>query len=125
MECPLNPQLHSRELPPKLEVIWPLCQEIGVFALFNPHNGRQLHEGNVRMIKKLGEMRNGLTDRYRSRIRERAIIQAKARIALSDRDFEDFTENELEIIVQDEEAKVKRSLKQSAVVAVLIALGLS
>jgi len=77
------------------------------------------------MIKKLGEVRDGLTGRYRSKIRERAITQAKARIALSEKDFDDFTENELEIVVQDEEEKVKRSLKQSAVVAVLIALGLS
>ena len=77
------------------------------------------------MIKKLGEAKGGLMDRFRSKIRERAITQAKARIALSERNFEDFTENELEIIVQDEEEKVKGSLKQSAVVAVLIVLGLS
>ncbi len=77
------------------------------------------------MIRKLGEVKSGLIDRFRSKIRERAITQAKARIALSERNFEDFTENELEIIVQDEEEKVKGSLKQSAVVAVLIVLGLS
>lgn len=77
------------------------------------------------MIKKLGAVKDGLTGRFRSKIRERAITQAKARIALSERNFEDFTEDELEIIVQDEEQKVKGSLKQSAVVAVLIVLGLS
>ena len=58
-------------------------------------------------------------------IRERAITQAKARIALSERNFDDFTEDELEVIVQDEEGKVKGNLKQSAVVAALIVLGLS
>ena len=77
------------------------------------------------MINKLGELKDGLTGRYRSKIRERAITQAKARIALSQRDFEDFTDDELEVIVQDEEGKVKGSLKQSAVVAALIVLGLS
>ena len=77
------------------------------------------------MIKKLGELKDGLTGRYRTKIRERAITQAKARIALSERNFDDFTEDELETIVQDEEEKVKGSLKQSAVVAVLIVLGLS
>jgi hypothetical protein len=96
-----------------------------VFALFNGHYGQQLHGRSVWMIKKLGEVRDGLTGRYRSKIRERAITQAKARIVLSEKDFDDFTENELEIVVQDEEEKVKRSLKQSAVVAVLIVLGLS
>ena len=77
------------------------------------------------MINKIAEMKDGLVGRYRSKIRERAITQAKARIALSGRQFDDFTQDELEIIVQDEEAKVKRSMTQSAVVAVLIALGLS
>lgn len=77
------------------------------------------------MIKKIGEMKDGVVEHYRLKIRERAITQAKARIALSERQFDAFTQDELEIIVQDEEAKVKRSLTQSAVVAVLIALGLS
>lgn len=77
------------------------------------------------MIKKLGEVKNGLVGRYRSRIRERAITQAKARIALSNRAIDEFTEDELEIIVRDEEEKVKGSIKQSAVVAALIVLGLS
>ena len=77
------------------------------------------------MINKLGELKEGVVGRYRSKIRERAITQAKARIALSQKGFEDFSESELEIIVQDEEQKVKGNLKQSAVVAALIVLGLS
>ena len=77
------------------------------------------------MIKKLTEMKDGLVGGYHSRIRERAIAQAKARIALSERDLEDFSESELEGVVQDEERKVKGSLKQSAVIAALIVLGLS
>ena len=66
-----------------------------------------------------------ILDKYKSKVRERAITQAKARIALSEKKMEDFTEEELEIIVADEEENVKRSLKQSAVVAILITLGLS
>ncbi len=65
-----------------------------------------------------------ILDKYKSKVRERAITQAKARIALSEKKMEDFTEEELEIIVADEEENVKRSLKQSAVVAILITLGL-
>lgn len=76
-------------------------------------------------MKRIGDAKKGLINRYRSKVRERAITQAKARIALSQKPFEDLTEDELEIIVRDEEDKVKTSLKQSAVVAVLIALGLS
>ena len=77
------------------------------------------------MLKKIGSLKDGVVDKYHSNIRERAITQAKARIALSERQFEDFSEDELEVIVQDEEEKVKRSIKQSAVVALLITLGLS
>lgn len=76
-------------------------------------------------MKSIGDLRDSVTGKYRSKVRERAITQAKARIALSERQFEDFTEDELEIIVQDEEAKVTRGLKQSAVVALLITLGLA
>ena len=77
------------------------------------------------MIKKLSAIKDGVVGRYQSRIREKAITQAKARIALSHRNIKDFSESELEVIVQDEEQKVKGSLKQSAVVAALIFLGLS
>ena len=81
--------------------------------------------GDNPVLKKVGELRGGVADRYRAKIRERAITQAKARIALSERKFEDFSADELEVIVKDEEDKVKRSIKQSAVVALLITLGLS
>ena len=77
------------------------------------------------MRKKLSAIKDGVVGRYQSRIREKAITQAKARIALSHRNIKDFSESELEVIVQDEEQKVKGSLKQSAVVAALIVLGLS
>lgn len=77
------------------------------------------------MLRKVGELKDGVMDRYRGKIRERAITQAKARIALSERNFEDFSEDELEVIVKDEEDKVKRSIKQSGIVALLITLGLS
>ncbi|MCP4467947.1 MAG: hypothetical protein GY813_14515 [Halieaceae bacterium] len=77
------------------------------------------------MRKKLSAIKDGVVGRYQSRIREKAITQAKARIALSDKNIKDFSESELEVIVQDEEQKVKGNLKQSAVVAALIVLGLS
>ena len=76
-------------------------------------------------MKRIGEVKEGLMNRYRSKIRERAITQAKVRIALSQKPFEDFTEDEIEIVVRAEEDNVKTSFKQSAAVALLIALGLS
>lgn len=76
-------------------------------------------------MSRINDIKDRILDKYQSKIRERAITQAKARIALSEKKLEDFTEDELEIIVKDEEDGVKRSLKQSAVVALLITLGLS
>lgn len=66
-----------------------------------------------------------LIEKYRLKIRERAILQAKSRIALSGRQMKDFSEDELEVIVLDEEQKVKSSLRQSGVVALLIIFGLN
>ncbi len=77
------------------------------------------------MITKVTQLKDRILDKYRSKIREKAITQAKARIALSNKRLEDFTEEELEIVVRDEEDKVKSTLKQSGVVALLITLGLS
>lgn len=68
---------------------------------------------------------NSVAEKYRSRIRERAITQAKARIALSGRKFEDFSEDELEVIVADEEQKVRSNMAKTGLVALLVAVGLA
>ena len=77
------------------------------------------------MNNKVSEFKENILDKYRSKIRERAIIQAKKRIALSDKKINDFTQDELEVLVLDEEEKLKRALRQSGVVALLITLGLN
>jgi hypothetical protein len=76
-------------------------------------------------LNPITNTKDKILDKYRSKIRERAITRAKARIALSDKKLSDFTEDELEVIVQDEEEQVRNTLKQSGVVALLLVLGLS
>jgi len=66
-----------------------------------------------------------LIDKYRHKIREKAIVQAKKRIALSGKKVADFSQDELEFIVVDEEQKIKAGLRNTGIVALLIALGLS
>ena len=66
-----------------------------------------------------------LIDKYRHKIREKAIVQAKKRIALSGKKVADFSPDELEFIVVDEEQKIKAGLRNTGIVALLIALGLS
>jgi len=76
-------------------------------------------------MNKLAEYKEHLLDKYRSRIREKAILQAKSRIALAGRQVRDFAEDQLEIIVYEEEEKIKSRLRQSGLIAILITLGLS
>ena len=73
---------------------------------------------------KLPNIKEKYLQKYRSKIRERAITQAKARIALAGKKVRDFDQDELEIIVRNEEDKVKNNLKQSGVVALLLILGI-
>jgi len=77
------------------------------------------------MGNKIVDIKEKLLDKYRKNIREKAIVKAKARIALAGKTVEDLSADELEIIVLDEEEKVKSRLKQSGVIALLITLGLA
>ena len=69
--------------------------------------------------------RERLAGEVRSRIRERAIKKAKVRIALHGRKIEDFSEDELEIVVADEEEKVRKQLWIVPLVAVGVVLGIT
>ena len=71
------------------------------------------------------QARERLTGKVRGRIRERAITQAKVCIALHGRKIEDFSHDELEIVVADEEAKIRRRLWIVPLVAVGIVLGIT
>ncbi|MCE2461609.1 MAG: hypothetical protein J4F38_12640 [Pseudomonadales bacterium] len=69
--------------------------------------------------------RERLTGEVRGRIRERAIKKAKVRIALHGRKIEDFSEDELEIVVADEEEKIRKQLWIVPLVAVGVVLGIT
>ena len=74
---------------------------------------------------KFPNIKEKYLQKYRSKIRERAITQAKARIVLAGKKVAAFDQDELEIIVRDEEEKIKHNIKQSGVVALLLILGLA
>ena len=63
-------------------------------------------------------------DKCRMRIREKAISNAKASIALVGRKIEDYDQDQLEIIVQKEEADIIRKYRNSALYGVLALLGI-
>ena len=63
--------------------------------------------------------------RFKSRLREKAIARANTRILLAERKPQDLSADDLEIVVQEEEGKVKGELKEKGVLALLALLGLS
>ena len=58
-------------------------------------------------------------------IREKSIKRAKTRIALANKRVADFSEDELEALVAEEERKLLASLSHMSLAAVLVALGFS
>ena len=68
-------------------------------------------------------------DDYSARIskalRERAISEAKARIALAGRSLRDISPDELEVIVKEEEDKIKTRYKNNLGIGLLAYLGLT
>ena len=66
-----------------------------------------------------------LMDKYSNVIRERAIAQAKAKIAANNKDINNFTEEQLEIIVAEEEYQIKNKIKKSTFMSVLAFFGIA
>lgn len=68
-------------------------------------------------------------DDYSARIsqalREKAITEAKARIALAGRPLRDISPDELEFLVKDEEDKIKTRFKNNLGIGLLAYLGLT
>lgn len=67
---------------------------------------------------------NILKDKVNFKIRKKAILATKARLAEIHKTFENFTDEELEIIIADEERKIIDDLKTKSFIAVLAILGL-
>ena len=67
---------------------------------------------------------DGVKDKINLKIREKAILATKARLAENHKTFDDFSDEELEIIIQDEERKIIDGLKTKSLVAALAVLGL-
>ena len=70
-------------------------------------------------------MANLISKRYRSAIREKAIKRAQTRIVLAGRKPEDFSPEDLEVVVHEEESKIQSEIKEKGLMAVLALLGLS
>lgn len=59
------------------------------------------------------------------KIREKAILATKARLIENHKTLDDYSDDELEIIIADEERKIIDDLKTKSLVVALAALGLN
>ena len=76
-------------------------------------------------IKNVTEdKKDEILDKYRMRIREKAISNAQASIALAGKRVDEYDEEQLEIIVQKEEEKIIQKYKTSVLYGALALLGI-
>ena len=75
-------------------------------------------------MKKFGFL-SVIPKKYKSAIREKAIDRAKTRIIVAGNDPRDFNQEDLEVVVREEEDKIKQSIKEKGLLAILAMLGLN
>lgn len=63
--------------------------------------------------------------KYRSTIREKAIERARTRIIIAGSDPIQFSQEDLEVVVREEEDKIKSSIREKGLLAVLAFFGLN
>jgi len=63
-------------------------------------------------------------NRYRSYIRDKAIDRARTRIIIAGSDPVQFSQEDLEVVVREEEDKIKSSIREKGLLAVLAFFGL-
>jgi len=73
-------------------------------------------------MKQLGFV-TSVSNKYRNFIRDKAIDRARTRIIVAGNDPRNFTPEDLEIVVKEEEDKLKQSIKEKGLLAILAALG--
>lgn len=76
------------------------------------------------MIKNLPAV-SAIPKKYNRFVREKAIGRARTRIIIAGKQASDFSQDDLEIIVREEEDKIKSAIKQRGLLAVLALLGLN
>lgn len=76
------------------------------------------------MKQWLTDKKQSVLGKYRSVIREKAIDQAKVEIALAGKEVSDYTAEQLEIIVKDQEDKIIQKYRNSTLIVFLLALGI-
>lgn len=79
----------------------------------------------IRYIKAVPSTLGAIPKKYHSVIRNKAIERARTRIIVAGSDPRTFSQEDLEIVVKEEEDKLKNSIKEKGLLAVLALLGLN
>ena len=66
-----------------------------------------------------------LKEKIQIKVREKAVLATKARLMENHKSFDDFSDEELEVIIVDEERKIMDDLKTKSLAVALAALGLN
>jgi hypothetical protein len=83
-------------------------------------------------MKVIKELKSKLSSDYEDysmrifrKIREKAIKEVKVKIAMANKSIDDFERDELEVLVKEEEQKIKARYKDNGVLLLLAYLGLN
>ena len=68
---------------------------------------------------------NYFPEKYRALVREKAISRAQTRIIVAGRRPEELSPDDLEVVVREEEDKIKSEFKEKGLLAALAVLGLN
>ena len=94
-----------------------LCYPLSKPAAIMGRTNKQLREP-MRLLNPISQKLNNM-------LREKAIKRAKTRILIAGKKPEEFSPEDLEVIVQEEESNIKSDIRDKGLLAVLALLGLS
>ena len=76
-------------------------------------------------IKNLDKYPKWLVGKYKSFVREKAIERVKKELKLRQKDMSDFTDDEMESLLAEEETEVEKKYKFNSLYAMLAILGIN
>jgi hypothetical protein len=86
------------------------------------------HKTPNEQVRQASSIKSAITyipRKYKSALRDKAISRARTRIIVAGGDPKTFSANDLEAVVREEEDKLKASVKEKGLLAVLALLGLN
>ena len=83
----------------------------------------------MNLVKRIASPFTSLSDKLKDQIdlaiQERAVLALKSELTMRHKSFDDYNDEELEIMLAEEKRKITDSLKTKSLLAVLALLGIS